>query len=320
MDYQPIETPFTRAFGLSAPIVSAPMALVAGGKLAAAVSQAGGLGLVGGGYGDAAWIEDQWTEAGNAAVGCGFITWRLEGREELLDQALARKPKGIFLSFGDFAPYVDRIKSAGVPLLAQVQTLADAREALAQGADVIVAQGAEAGGHGSGRATFTLVPEVVDMVAGRVPVLAAGGIMDGRGLAAALALGADGVNIGSRFWASKEALVARAQHEAALDADGDATARTSFSDQARGYDWPQGWNMRALRNAWVRRWEGAAQGPVTEAARAEYAQGVAQGDADVAPAVVGEGVGLLNEILPAGEIVARLMREAREVLARGAAL
>ncbi|WP_322866036.1 NAD(P)H-dependent flavin oxidoreductase [Aquicoccus sp. G2-2] len=320
MDYQPIETPFTRAFGLTAPIVCAPMALVAGGRLAAAVSRAGGLGLIGGGYGDGEWIEDQWLEAGNAAVGCGFITWRLQGREGLLEQALTHKPKGIFLSFGDLAPYAGRIKAAGVPLLAQVQTLAGAREALDQGADVIVAQGAEAGGHGSGRATFTLVPEVVDMVAGRVPVLAAGGIMDGRGLAAALALGADGVNLGSRFWASEEALVAKAQHGAALAADGDDTARTSLSDQARGFDWPGGWNMRALRNAWVRSWEGAAEGPVSDAARAEYAQGVAEGNADVAPAVVGEAVGLLHDILPAEEIIARMMREARDVLARGAAL
>ena len=316
MDYEPMETAFTRAFGLRAPIVSAPMAFAGGGRLAAEVSGAGALGFIGGGYGDGGWIEDQWSAAGNAAVGCGFITWKLAGQPELLDRSLERKPRAIFLSFGELEPFAARVKAAGVPLFAQVQTLAAARAALDAGAEVIVAQGAEAGGHGTGRATLTLVPEVVDMVAGRALVLAAGGIADGRGLAAALMLGADGVNVGTRFWASEEALVAGALHEAALAADGDGTLRSSLPDIARGYDWPGGWNVRTLRNAWVRQWDGVPGGPASEDARAAYAAGVAAGDPEVAPAIVGENIGLIREILPAGEIVARMVTEAREALGR----
>lgn len=316
MEYQPIETPFTRAFGLAAPIVSAPMAFAGGGRLAAAVSGAGALGFIGGGYGDGAWIEDQWAEAGNAAVGCGFITWKLKDQPELLTRALERAPRAIFLSFGELEPFAEQVKAAGVPLFAQVQTLAAAREALEAGADVIVAQGAEAGGHGTGRATMTLVPEVVDMVAGRAMVLAAGGIADGRGLAAALMLGADGVNVGTRFWASEEALVAGALHAAALAADGDGTVRSSLPDIARGYDWPGGWNVRTLRNAWIRAWEAQPEELQAPGARDAYARGVDAGDADVAPAIVGENVGLIRDILPAGEIVARMMRQAREALGR----
>ncbi|MDQ2091470.1 NAD(P)H-dependent flavin oxidoreductase [Marimonas arenosa] len=316
MAYLPIETPLTRAFGLRAPIVSAPMAFAGGGRLAAEVSRAGGLGFIGGGYGDGDWIEDQWKLAGDAAVGVGFITWRLAERPELLDRALARGPRAVFLSFGDLAPFADKVKAAGVPLVAQIQTLAAAREALAAGADVVVVQGAEAGGHGSGRATLTLVPEVVDLVAGRALVLAAGGIADGRGLAAALMLGADGVNVGTRFWASREALVAGAQHDAALAANGDATVRSSLPDMARGFDWPGDWNVRTLRNNWIRRWEGEPEGPVSDTARAEYARGVAAGDPEVAPAIVGETVGLIHEILPAEDIVTRMMREAREAMSR----
>ena len=315
-----IRTRLTERFGLEAPIVSAPMAFASGGRLAAAVSAAGGLGLIGGGYGDGDWLEAQFAEAGNARVGAGIITWRLEGREDLLAAMLARDPAALFLSFGDIAPYAAQVKAAGVPLMAQVQTLAMAREAVEAGADVIVAQGGEAGGHGEGhgggRGTLSLVPEVVDAVGDRALVLAAGGIADGRGLAAALMLGADGVVMGTRFWAAEEALVAEGFHRAALAADGDATLRSSLPDRARGYDWPGGFTIRTLRNAWVRRWEGDAEGPVSDAARADYAAALAAGDAGGAPAIVGEGVGLLREVLPAGEIVARVMREAREARAR----
>jgi nitronate monooxygenase len=189
----PLPTPLTRLFGIEYPIISAPMGAVAGGELAAAVSRAGGLGLIGGGYGDATWLARQFDLAGSVTVGCGFITWSLARQPRLLDLALERDPVAVMLSFGDPEPFAAKITSAGVPLICQVQNLAWAERALHVGADVLVAQGREAGGHGHGvRSTMTLVPEVVDLVAahGRAtPVLAAGGIADGRGLAAALMLG-----------------------------------------------------------------------------------------------------------------------------------
>ena len=129
----------------------------------------------------------------------------------------------MFLSFGDLSGFAEAAKAADVPVFAQVQSVEGAREALAAGAEVIVAQGSEAGGHGAARGTMTLVPEVVDLVGERAIVLAAGGIADGRGLAAALMLGAEGVVMGTRFWASEEALVAEGFQAAALAADGDAT-------------------------------------------------------------------------------------------------
>ena len=223
-----MQTRLTRKLGLEHPIISAPMGIAAGGRLAAAVSEAGGLGLIGGGYGDAEWLEREFAAAGRTRVGCGFITWSLAQKPHLLELVLARAPAAVMLSFGALDPFAQRIKATGATLVCQVQTLALAREAVAAGADVIVAQGAEAGGHGSERATFTLVPEVADYLAATSPetlLVAAGGVADGRGLAAALMLGADGVLVGSRFWASNEALVAPSFQQAVVAADGDATIR-----------------------------------------------------------------------------------------------
>jgi nitronate monooxygenase len=198
-----LATRLTERLGIEHPIVSAPMAFAGGGALAAAVTAAGGLGLIGGGYGNADWLAKELDAAGNRRVGCGFITWALAERPALLDQVLERSPAAVMLSFGDPAPFAPAIRAADSLLICQVQNLAHLRAALAAGADIVVAQGSEAGGHGATRGTLTLVPEVADLLAAESPstlLLAAGGIGDGRGLAAALMLGADGVLMGSRFW------------------------------------------------------------------------------------------------------------------------
>lgn len=186
-----LETKLTKLLDLTAPIMSAPMAGVAGGALAAAVSQAGGLGLIGGGYGVREWLARELDLAGEAQVGVGLITWALARDPDLLSIVLERNPRAI-LPFGDIGPHAPAILRAGVPLIVQVQTVAAAKAAVDGGAQIIVAQGTEAGGHGGVRATMALVPAVVDTV-GDAPVIAAGGIADGRGLAAALMLGAVGV-------------------------------------------------------------------------------------------------------------------------------
>lgn len=312
-----MKTRFTERFGLEAPIVSAPMAMAAGGRLAGAVSDAGGLGFIGGGYCDPGWIAAQFDAAGNRPVGCGFITWALDEADPVLfDAVLARGPAAVFLSFGEAAPYVERARNAGVATFVQVQDLAGAKAAREAGADVIVAQGSEAGGHGAARGTMTLVPEVVDAVGDDALVLAAGGIADGRGLAAALMLGADGVLVGTRFWAAEEALVADGFHKAAVEATGDATRRSSLPDIARGLDWPAPYTVRTLRNDWLRRWEDVPGGPASDAARAAYAKAMADGDAAGAPAIAGEAVGLIHAVRPAAEIVETMMREARVALGR----
>ena len=179
---------------------------VSGGALAAAVSEAGGLGLVGGGYGDPRWLERELRLVAGATGkpwGVGVITWAVG--EDIVRLALSYRPAAVFLSFGDPAPFGALVREAGTRLICQVQDVAGARQAAAAGADVIVAQGTEAGGHGSRRATLPLVPAVADAVA-PVPVLAAGGIADGRGVAAALMLGAQGAVLGTRFCATPEAL------------------------------------------------------------------------------------------------------------------
>lgn len=312
-----IATRLTKRFGLKAPIVSAPMAMAAGGRLAGAVSEAGGLGFIGGGYCDGDWIAAQFSEAGNRPVGCGFITWALgEADVGLFDRVLARGPAAVFLSFGEAAPYVARARAAGVPSFMQVQDVAGARPARDAGAEVIVAQGSEAGGHGATRGTMSLVPEVVDAVGADALVLAAGGIADGRGLAAALMLGADGVLVGTRFWAAEEALVADGFHKAAVEATGDATRRSNLPDIARGLEWPAPYTIRTLRNDWVRQWETVPGGPASDAARAAYAKAMAEGDAAGAPAIAGEAVGLIHAVRPAAEIVEVMVQEARAALDR----
>ncbi len=299
------------------------MAFAAGGRLAAAVSTAGGLGLIGGGYGDAEWLAEQFRAAGNASVGCGFITWSLAGKPELLDQVLAHSPRAVFLSFGDPQPFADRIKGSGSLLMCQVQTRRDAEHALDCGADVIVAQGSEAGGHGERRSTFTLVPEVADLIAGKSPdtlLCAAGGVADGRGLAAALMLGADGVVVGSRLWASAEAEVSPRMHAAALAASGDDTIRSSVMDVARRLDWPHRYTARVLRNAFTERWHGREEDllAVAEAEAAKYRRAWIEGDPDNANTFIGEAVGLIDAVEPAGDIVGRMAREAERLLSGGA--
>ena len=315
----PLATRLTERFGLAHPVVLAPMAFAAGGRLAAAVSQAGGLGLVGGGYGDVGWIDTQLDEAGDAAVGCGFITWSLERSPELLDHVLARRPRAILLSFGDPRPFAPRVREAGVPLLCQVQSRADAELAIEAGADVVVAQGGEAGGHGDRRGTFTLVPEVADLLAAQSPgtlLCAAGGIADGRGVAAALALGADGVLVGSRLWATTEANVSGRMHGAALDADGDGTIRTTVMDIARGLEWPDRFVARVLRNRFTDAWHGRE----TELRRArgevgrQWGDAWVAGDPDRSNTFVGEAVGLIHAIEPAGTVIERMSDEAAALL------
>ena len=297
------------------------MAFAAGGRLAAAGSNAGGLGLIGGGYGDQGWIDAQLEEADGAAVGCGFITWSLERAPDLLDHVLARGARAVMLSFGDPRPFAARVHKAGVPLLCQVQSRSDAKLALEAGAEVIVAQGAEAGGHGDRRATFTLVPEIADLLAARSPetlLCAAGGIADGRGVAAALMLGADGVLVGTRLWATVEANVVEAMQAAALAADGDATIRTRVPDIARRLDWPTRFTARVLRNPFTESWHGheAELGRAGDPVAREWEDGWAAGDPARANTFVGEAVGLIHTIEPAGAVVESMAAEAAALIAK----
>ena len=314
-----LHTRFTERFGIEHPIVSAPMDVVSTAELATAVSRAGGLGLVGGGYGDRDWLERELTAAAGTRVGCGFITWGIDAG--LVDLALSYEPAAVFLSFGDVSRYVERIHRAGVPLICQVHDLAGVQEALEVGADAVCVQGGEAGGHGKGtRSTFTLVPEAADLIAEQRPevlLVAAGGVADGRGLAAALALGADAVLAGTRFWATRQAAVSRVAQQRALATPGDATRRTSVYDIVRGKDWPPVYTGRVLANDFVARWHGHETELVEDldAARQEFAHAVATDDLDSANMIVGEAVGQVHAIEDAGDVVRTMAAQAEAVLA-----
>ena len=319
----PLATRLTERLDIRHPVLLAPMAVVAGGALAGAVTAAGGLGIIGGGYGDAEWIERQFAAAGNHRVGCGFITWSLARRPEVLDAALAHEPAAVMLSFGDPRPFAARIRKAGARLVCQVQSLTHVEQAIEAGADIIVAQGAEAGGHGAVRATLPFVPVVADFVARRAPdavVVAAGGIGDGRGLAAALMLGAEGVLVGTRFYASAESLANRRAKARMAAARGDETIRTSTVDIVRGIPWPGEFTARVMRNDFVERWHGAETDLSEAQARemARYEAAVALGDFSTACIFGGEAMGVFDEVLPAGEIVARMVAEAEDALRAGA--
>jgi len=310
-----IQNRLTRALGIEHPILLAPMDIVSGGRLAAAVSHAGGLGLIGGGYGDGAWIEREWANAGNARVGCGFITWSLARHPGLLDGVLAHKPAAIMLSFGDPRPFAAAIRAAGARLICQVQTVAQAREAVAAGADVIVAQGTEAGGHGQSEPLFTLLPQVVDACPD-VPVVAAGGIADGRGLAAAMMLGAEGVLMGTRFYASQEAAGHPEAKRRIVAAQGGQTVRSIVFDLSRRNRWPDPYTGRVLRNQHVEHWLGREDELEAQAETVgrEYAAARERGDFDIAAVIAGEACALIHDIPTAGDIVRRIVGDAERLL------
>ena len=300
-----IQTKLTRMAGIEHPIILAPMAHVSGGKLAACVSRAGGLGLIGGGYGDQAFIEEQFSLTDGATVGIGFITWSLDKNPALLDLALSYKPSAVMLSFGDITPYTHKIKQSGCLLIVQVQNVAMVKTAYEQGADIIVVQGSEAGGHGSpGRSTLPLVPAATD-VAGHVPIIAAGGIADGRGLAASIMLGASGVLMGSRFYACNESLATKEARDTAIRASGDQTVRSSVFDKLRNLDWPSNYNLRTLKNNSTGHWQNHSDAfeKDLENQRDIFQQALSDRDYQIAPVIVGEAIDLVNSIESANLIV-----------------
>jgi nitronate monooxygenase len=323
-----ISTRLTKFFQIQHPVVLAPMTPVAGGELAAAVSAAGGLGLLGGGYGqwDSLKAEFAKAQAAKARIGCGFIAWSVAHDPALLDYALEQKPVAMMLSFSDPAPLARRIIDAGVPLICQIHSAEQARHALDIGASVIVAQGTDAGGHSaSQRGTFPLVPAIADVVAKNRPdaiLLGAGGVADGRGLAAMLNLGADGALVGTRFWATKESLVHSAAKARILGATGDETIRTSVYDIATSRIWPEGYTGRVMINDFVRTWQGR-ETELAEVAAAQF-QAIQEaqetGNFDIANVTVGEAIGLIDSIPAAGDLLRQIVADAEQVLTRSAGL
>lgn len=317
-----IRTALSRMFGLDYPIVSAPMGGISGGRLAAAVSNAGGLGLVGGGYGDRQWLETELALAAREARrpwGAGVITWH--SNAGVIELILGFRPAALLLSFGDPRPFAAMIRRAGVKLICQVQDLPGARLALEAGAEVLVAEGTEAGGHGGSRGTLALVPAVVD-AAGSVPVLAAGGIADGRGLAAALMLGAAGALMGTRYYASLEALGSDSAKSRIVAASGEDTLRTRIFDIVRDYPWPAQYTGRALRNSFTDRWHGneAALQAGLDGERTRFEQAGRDADYDVRMVWASEAADLIGSVESADGITRAIGGEAERLLRESSAL
>jgi nitronate monooxygenase len=316
-----LRTPFTEYFAVRHPIALAPMGFTAGGALAAAVSNGGGLGLLGAGRGDRDWLARELPIAAERTSnpwGVGFQCW--SAGVGLVEFALTYRPRAVMLSFGDPRPFLGPIRRAGAALIMQVTDLDEARQALDVGADVIVAQGIEAGGHsgGRGRPTLPFVPIVADLVA-PTPVLAAGGIADGRGVAAALALGAAGALIGTRFQATPEALVEPAVTKAILEGSGEDTERSTVLDVARGSPWPSKYTARTLRHPYLDQWRGRDGELAADAGALQaYQDGVQRGELPPTPVWASAAVDLITDLVPAADLVGALATQAEEALARAA--
>jgi len=303
--------------GIEHPILNAPMAGTANAALAAAVSEAGGLGIIGGSSGDGEWLRGQIRavrERTNKPFGVGFISSR-PNVAELTAVAIAERVPVIGHSFADPTPYVAATHAAGLLLIAQVQTVALARTAVATGVDIVVAQGTEAGGHTGYSGTLPLVPAVVDVAEG-IPVIAAGGIADGRGLAAVLMLGAEGAWLGSRFVASVEAEGGSWVKERVVAAGTDDTVLTRAYDIVTQAAFPPGIGDRVVRNDYTDAWHGRDDDLPARRSElhAQLVQAAKAGDGRIAPTRAGNAAGLIHAVEPAGDIVRAIIAEAERIL------
>lgn len=315
-----IRTPICDLLGIEYPIA---LGGLGGGftqpAMVAGVSEAGGFGALGC-HGMSA------KQVGNAAAeirqitdkpfALNFLLFMVD--DEAFALALSERPAAIALAWPrgdqDPKPYIDRAHDAGCKVTLMVGGVKEAVRGVEAGADVIVAQGSEGGGHVSWMASMVLCPMVVDAVS-PVPVLAAGGFADGRGLAAALALGADGILLGTRFLASEESQLHQNFKNAILKSDGHDTVLTEIPDLAMGTVWP-GAMSRAQRNAFIEKWTGREWAIRQNQARvkSEVVEARKTGDADNAPLSFGQDAGLIDEILPAEKIVHRIAEEAEEII------
>ena len=308
--------------GVDHPLISAPMAGTATAELAAAVSNAGGLGTIGasdarGRPEQAGWLRDQiraTRERTDRPCGVGFIL-SYPGLEELIRVALEERVAAVAYSFGDPTPYVAPAHAVGTKVLVQVQTVAQARTAAAAGADAIAAQGSEGGGHTGAHGTLSFVPAVVDAIEG-IPVIAAGGIADGRGLAAALLLGAEGAWLGTHFVASQEWAGGEWRKARVVAAGTDDTVWTRTYDLGLSLPFPDGIGGRVLRNAFTDTWHGREAEVVAQRTelRAQLEAAAEVVDPDVEAVWAGAAAGLIQSVEPAGEIVRRIVAEAEHLL------
>lgn len=307
-----IRTRLNELLDVRIPLLNAPMTPQAGGALARCVSDAGAFGMLG-------FDEDETAEqiagqleilkAGDAPpFGIGLVAWVLQRRPDLLDLAIAARPRLISVSFGDPTPYVKRVRDAGILAGSQVQNRASAQIALDAGVDVLVAQGTEAGGHTGVVGTLPLLQIVLGMT--ERPVIAAGGIATGRGFAAVLAAGAAGAWVGTPFLLARESRTTPQAQRVIASSDETQTILTSVFDRIQHKGWTAEYRGRALRNAFVDHWDGREDEMMSQPqAQSEFARAKAARDYTLANIYAGQSVGTLRGIRPAAEIIADLEKE-----------
>ncbi len=319
-----LRTPFSELFEIEAPILQAAIWPATSPELVAAVSDAGGLGSIGAVNMSADDVRariERVRELTDRPFAVNHVVPRLN--EEAFEVTLEARPAAVSFALGDPGGLVERVRAIGAKAIHQVHTVAQAREAAEHGVDLIIAQGSEAGGQGmvQGVGALALVPQVVDAVA-PIPVLVAGGVADGRGLAAGLALGAAGANVGTRFLASLEAGASEAWKQRILEIESEEAVRfeawSAIMPAAGGY----GVVPRVIRTDFVTRWEGRADEARERAEElgAQIMATVREGRQHEMTPFTGQTAGLIRELLPAGEIVRRMVSEAEEALAAAAAL
>ncbi|HEX2108633.1 MAG TPA: nitronate monooxygenase [Rubrobacteraceae bacterium] len=321
-----LRTTFCEEFGIEVPVMQAAIWPATSPELVAAVSEAGGLGSIGSVFESAESVEEQITrvrELTDRPFAVNHVVPLLD--EGAFEATLEARPTVISLALGDPDELVERAHSAGAKVIHQVHTVEQARRVAGLGVDAIIAQGSEAGGQGMalGVGTMALVPQVVDAVE-PVPVLAAGGVADGRGLAAALVLGAQGVNIGTRFLASEEASADVSWKRAILEAHSEDVVRFEVfneilpSTSERAYQTVP----RVMRTPFVEEWQGhpeEARGK-SERLRAELMAAIRQRRPHELLPFTGQTAGMVRDILPAAEIVRAMVTKAEQALERTSAL
>ncbi|MGY0497625.1 NAD(P)H-dependent flavin oxidoreductase [Nocardia sp. FBN12] len=311
MPEQSLSTPWSRSMGLRVPVVNAPMGGAAGGRLAAAVSAAGGLGMIGmGSAGSVAALRRELAVAG-APDGIGLVDWVRTRETGLLEAAIAAGPRIISVSFSTDFSWVPQVRAAGILAVTQVYDAPGAHRAQDAGIDVLVARGSEGGGHGADRlALMPLLDAVLEIAT--VPVLAAGGIGSGRTLAAVLAAGAAGAWLGTCLAAAEESLLPESARLAMLAADSSSTTVTTAFDEALDLPWPPIYPARVLRNEFTDPWSRLEGDDVPDTERLRAA--IAVDDPKLAPVDAGQGVGLVTHIEPAAAVIDRLCGDAAELL------
>jgi enoyl-[acyl-carrier protein] reductase II len=311
-----LRTPLCGLLGIEAPIIGAPFGPWEQVDLAAAICEAGALGSVGTALRTVPELREQWTRLRDRTDRPFAVNHTNRPFDEAAFAAtLEAAPRAISFHLGVPADLIARVHDAGILWIQQVVDRGQAEEAVAAGADVIVAQGGEAGGNSGFVATMVLVPQVVD-VAGEVPVVAAGGIADGRGLAAALALGAQGVSMGTRFLAATELGIAGEWKRRIVDADALDAVKVAHSERVLPpFTRPAPpVEPRALRTPLIEQlrehpeWVDPAKlGP-------RLREAILAGRGDEYLPFAGQSAGLIDEVLPAGEIVRRVVEQAEAAL------